>query len=60
MAEIKRNLAVVIGVNQYINGIPPLETAVNDASELATILAEEYEYKVLQLLDIATMNAIDK
>jgi Caspase domain len=51
MAEIKRNFAVVIGVNQYINGIPPLETAVNDASELAKILAEEYEYKVLHLLD---------
>jgi len=51
MAEIKRNLAVVIGVNQYKNGIPPLETAVNDARELAKILAKEYEYKVLQLLD---------
>jgi WD40 repeat protein/energy-coupling factor transporter ATP-binding protein EcfA2 len=51
MAEIKRNFAVVIGINQYINGIPPLETAVNDASELAKILTEEYEYKVLQLLD---------
>jgi WD40 repeat protein len=51
MAEIKRSFAVIIGVNQYKNGIPPLETAVNDASELAKILAEEYEYKVLQLLD---------
>ena len=51
MAEIKRSFAVIIGVNQYKNGIPPLETAVNDARELAKILAEEYEYKVLQLLD---------
>ncbi|MGI2902540.1 nSTAND1 domain-containing NTPase [Tolypothrix sp. VBCCA 56010] len=51
MAEIKRSFAIIIGVNQYINGIPLLETAVNDASELAKILAEEYEYKVLQLLD---------
>lgn len=51
MGEIKRSFAVIIGVNQYKNGIPPLETAVNDASELAKILAEEYEYKVLHLLD---------
>ena len=51
MAEIKRSFALIIGINQYKNGIPPLETAVNDASELAKILAKEYEYKVLQLLD---------
>ena len=51
MAEIKRSFAVITGVNQYKNGIPPLETAVNDASELAKILEKEYEYKVLQLLD---------
>lgn len=51
MAEIKRSFAVVIGVNNYINGIPRLETAVNDAGKLAKILTQEYEYKVLQLLD---------
>ncbi|MEW6497217.1 MAG: caspase family protein, partial [Cyanobacteriota bacterium] len=51
MAEIKRSLAVVIGINQYINGIPSLKTAVNDATQLAKSLKETYHYQVLQLLD---------
>ena len=51
MPEFKRSLAVVIGINQYVNGIPALKTAVNDANKLALILEENYQYKVLQLLD---------
>lgn len=51
MPEFKRNLAVVIGINQYVNGIPELKTAVNDAQKLAQLLEENYQYKVLQLLD---------
>ncbi len=38
MPEFKRSLAVVIGINQYVNGIPELKTAVNDANQLALIL----------------------
>jgi hypothetical protein len=38
MPEIKRSLAVVIGINAYSNGIQRLETAVNDAEKLAKIL----------------------
>jgi WD40 repeat protein len=51
MPEFKRNLAVVIGINRYINGNPELKTAVNDANELSHILEENYQYKVLRLLD---------
>ena len=51
MSELKRSLAVVVGINQYINGIPALKTAVNDAQELAQILEEKYQYRVLLLKD---------
>lgn len=51
MVEIKRSLAVVIGINQYIDGIPELKTAVNDAQEIAAVLENRYQYKVLTLLD---------
>ncbi|WP_414586376.1 eIF2A-related protein [Scytonema sp. PCC 10023] len=51
MPGLKRRLAVVIGINQYFNGIPALKTAVNDASKLAHILETKYQYQVLLLLD---------
>jgi WD40 repeat protein len=51
MEEIKRSLAVVIGINEYGNGIPALKTAVNDAEKIAATLASIYEYQVLLLLD---------
>ncbi len=51
MTGIQRSIAVVIGVNQYENGIPPLKTAVNDAKKLAKILEIQYQYQVLSFLD---------
>ncbi|MUG97284.1 hypothetical protein F7734_35130 [Scytonema sp. UIC 10036] len=48
--EFQRNFAVIIGINDYSNGIPPLETAVPDACELARIL-EDYKYGVRLLLN---------
>ncbi|NMF64317.1 nSTAND1 domain-containing NTPase [Brasilonema octagenarum] len=51
MPEFKRSLAVVIGINHYVNGIPELKTAVNDAKQLALILEQKYQYQVLRLLD---------
>ncbi|NEQ23086.1 MAG: hypothetical protein F6K28_28815, partial [Microcoleus sp. SIO2G3] len=51
MPEFKRSLAVVIGINHYVNGIPELKTAVNDVNKLALILEESYQYQVLRLLD---------
>ena len=51
MSEFSRNLAVVIGINQYESGIPPLATAVNDAKKLKEILQQKHEYEVTMLLD---------
>lgn len=46
MSEFAHNLAVVIGVNEYENGIARLQTAVDDARELARLLKEEHGYEV--------------
>ena len=52
MSEFSRSSAVVIGINAYGNGIPPLQTAANDAREVARILKQEHKYdKVWLLLD---------
>ncbi len=51
MAEIKRSLAVVIGIDQYRNDIPALQTPVNDAKEIAATLESKYEYQVVLMLD---------
>ncbi|MBW4610489.1 MAG: caspase family protein [Hassallia sp. WJT32-NPBG1] len=48
---MKRSLAVVIGINQYSNGIPALQTAVNDAEEIAATLERKYGYEVVLMLD---------
>ncbi len=47
--DFHRNLAVIIGINNYSNGIPELETPVADAEELAKILQKKYQYEVLKL-----------
>jgi len=51
MSELKRSLAVVIGINQYVNGIPALKTAVSDAKKIVHTLETQYQYQVLPLLD---------
>ncbi|MEG5172817.1 nSTAND1 domain-containing NTPase [Microcoleus sp. B3-D7] len=51
MPELKRSLAVIIGIDEYIKGIPPLQNAVNDAKKMAELLTEKYQYEVLLLLD---------
>ncbi|NET46391.1 caspase family protein [Okeania sp. SIO2B3] len=43
--NFNRNIAVVIGINNYQNGINPLKTAVNDAKAIADLLEQEYEYQ---------------
>jgi WD40 repeat protein len=45
------NLAVVIGINDYHNGIPTLGTAKQDAEEIAKILENNYNYQVYLLTD---------
>ncbi len=45
-SEFKLNLAVIIGINDYQNGIPALGTARQDAEAIATILQTKYHYQV--------------
>ena len=45
--QFKSSLAVVIGIDAYGGGIPPLTTAVNDATRLAELLRAEHGYETL-------------
>ena len=47
MKEFDRNLAVVIGINDYQNGIDKLRTAVPDAVAIAEILQNTYNYELI-------------
>lgn len=47
MNEFSRSLAVVIGINDYQNGISPLQTAVPDGIAIATILQDIYHYQLV-------------
>ena len=51
MSEFTRSLAVVIGINDYGNGIDPLKTAVNDAEAIAQLLEDQHEYEICPLFD---------
>ncbi len=56
-----RNLAFIIGINNYINGISPLKTAVNDAKKLVETLREKHGYQVWVCLDeIATLSKLNQ
>jgi hypothetical protein len=48
-----RKYALVIGINEYRNGIPRLKTAVPDAEAVAGVLEDEHGYEVEPLLDAA-------
>jgi len=49
MTNFDRNLAIVIGINNYQNGITPLTTAVPDAQVLSQIFKEKYGYEIINL-----------
>lgn len=51
MAQFKRNLAIVIGINNYHSGIPTLKTAKNDAEKIANILQIQHGYKIWGLIN---------
>jgi uncharacterized caspase-like protein len=50
-SEFKLNLAVVVGINDYQNGISTLGTAKQDAEAIAAILETEYQYQVHLITD---------
>ncbi|MCC5617167.1 caspase family protein [Nostoc sp. CHAB 5836] len=41
--KFNRNFAIIIGINDYVNGIRELETAVPDAHKLAQILQKQHQ-----------------
>jgi WD40 repeat protein/energy-coupling factor transporter ATP-binding protein EcfA2 len=56
MATFSRNLAIVIGIDNYHHGIAPLQNAVNDAKQLIDILREKHGYEIWIYLDeVATL-----
>lgn len=56
----QQNLAIVIGINAYENGISPLKTPVNDAIKVAEVLKTSYRYEIKQLLNCeATLQGIN-
>jgi Caspase domain len=44
MSEFSRNLAFIIGINNYTNGISSLQNATNDAKNLVEVLREKHSY----------------
>ena len=56
-----RNLAFIVGINSYSNGISSLKTAVNDAKKLVEILREKHGYQVWVCLDkVATLDNLNQ
>jgi WD40 repeat protein len=53
MSNFEHSYALVIGINNYKNGISPLKNAVSDATEIARILENQHDYNVTLLLDEA-------
>ncbi len=51
MTITNHNLAIIVGINAYKNGISPLKTPVNDAIGLGLVLKNSYQYEVKHLLD---------
>ncbi|MGK7940905.1 MAG: caspase family protein [Crocosphaera sp.] len=49
--KFKQNIAVIIGINNYENGIPPLGTAQPDAEAIANILEQDYHYKINSIIN---------
>ena len=41
-----RSIAIIIGIDNYENGIPSLKTAANDARRLATTLNELHNFEI--------------
>ncbi|QIR35868.1 caspase family protein [Tolypothrix sp. PCC 7910] len=51
MPEFSKNLALIIGINKYGNGISSLQNAVNDAKKLVESLRTQHNYQVWVCLD---------
>jgi WD40 repeat protein len=49
--KFTQHIAVVIGINDYGDGVPPLDTPIHDAEKLSKILKEKHGYEVISLLN---------
>lgn len=47
----EHSIAVIVGIKEYENGITPLQTPVNDAEELASLLENNHKYEVICKFD---------
>ena len=54
----RQSHAVVIGINAYGHGIPPLLTAVNDARRISQVLEDEFGYAVQLLTEDVTLGKL--
>ena len=60
MTSNHKNLAILVGINAYGNGIPSLKTPIHDVAGLAEILQSSYQYDIKLLLDSeATLEGIN-
>ena len=53
LIDFRQSHALIIGINSYGDGIPPLRTACADASRLAQVLQDKHGYEVHLLLEEA-------
>ncbi|BAZ09106.1 WD-40 repeat-containing protein [Calothrix sp. NIES-4071] len=51
MSEFSRNLAFIVGINNYTNGISPLHNAENDAKTIVEILRSQHGYEICVCLN---------
>lgn len=59
--EYSRNIAFVIGINNYESGIFPLQNAVNDTKKLVKTLREQYGFQVWEYWnEMATLSTLKK
>ena len=61
MSEFSKNLAFIIGINNYTNDICPLENAENDAKKLVELLRKKHKYQVREYLnELANLNNLNE
>lgn len=56
-SPFRQSIAVVVGIDAYQHGIPPLKTAANDARRVGEILAAQHGYEVTTLVDAEASRA---
>ena len=49
--DFDNSLAIVVGIDQYSDGISPLRTAVADARAISQSLGKDHTYTVISLLN---------